>query len=330
MFDERNILKEKVLELSNQKEFQRDLAMEIFQYQYHSNSIYQDFCNQLHREPQQVKTLRDIPFLPISFFKTHRIQSGSQQAKLLFQSSGTSGMTRSQHWVPDEELYQKNALNSFERFYGPLANYTIFALLPSYMEQGNSSLIYMVKHFIHQSDGGFFLKDYVSLQNQIQKAQQQGKKVLLWGVSYALLDLIEHPDFQPIENLIVMETGGMKGRRKEIVKEELHKTLCQGFGVEHIHSEYGMTELLSQAYSLGKGIFESPSTMKILIRDSNDPLSMENMGRSGGINVIDLANLDSCAFIATQDLGKLHSETKFEVLGRFDNSDVRGCNLMVE
>ncbi len=330
--DQRNNIIKQLKTIEAKSSFDENLAMQLFYYQFHNNKLYQEFCNHLHRNPSTVQTINEIPFLPISFFKTHKIITGNPSISQTFLSSATTGMERSKHFLSDEELYKLNAVKAFERFYGSLADYVIIALLPSYLEQGNSSLIFMVDEFIrltNNSLSGFYLEDFGLISKNIQLALLKNKKIILWGVSYALLDYAQVFDLKNVENLIVMETGGMKGRRREMLKEELHLILTQAFGVKTIHSEYGMTELLSQAYSDGLGLFKPAATMKILIRDINDPLSMEPIGKTGGLNVIDLANIDSCAFIATQDLGKLHQNGTFEVLGRFDNSDVRGCNLMV-
>jgi hypothetical protein len=240
-------------------------------------------------------------------------------------------MVTSRHLVTDVSWYEESFRTGFELFYGPISNYTIFALLPSYLERGDSSLIYMVEDLIKQSNdpaSGFFLYNHDELYHQLKKQQQQQKPTVLIGVTYALLDLIEQYQIN-FPGLIVMETGGMKGRRKEMIREDLHTQLCKGFGVNAIHSEYGMTELLSQAYSTGNGIFNCPPWMRILIRDTNDPLSLLENGKAGGINIIDLANINSCSFIATQDLGQIHPDGSFEVLGRFDNADIRGCNLLI-
>ncbi|MBN2745132.1 MAG: acyltransferase [Bacteroidales bacterium] len=329
---QRNDIELKLKSKSYNDSFDEEFAMQIFHYQFYNNKIYQEFCNYLHRNPSSVKAIEEIPFLPISLFKTHKIITGNPTIAHTFLSSATTGMERSKHFLADEELYKLNAVKTFERFYGSLNEFVILALLPSYLEQGNSSLVFMIDEFIrltNNSLSGFFLEDFSLISTNIQRAQQENKKVILWGVSYALLDYAEVFDLKNVDNLIVLETGGMKGRRREMLKEELHLILTQAFSVETIHSEYGMTELLSQAYSKGYGLFEPAATMKILIRDINDPLTLESLGKTGGLNVIDLANIDSCAFIATQDLGKRHQNGNFEVQGRFDNSDVRGCNLLV-
>lgn len=293
--------------------------------------MYRDFCDFLKVEKSSVKSLQQIPFLPIQFFKSHEVVSSTNPVQETFTSSGTTGMITSKHLVTDVSLYEQSYRNAFSEFYGNIEDYAVLALLPSYLERKGSSLIYMVNDLIQLSknpNSGFYLHNYDELTSKLIELDSEGQNVLLIGVTYALLDLIEQQNFQ-LQNTNVMETGGMKGKRKEIIREELHEILCQGFGVSNIHSEYGMTELLSQAYSLGNGIFECPNWMQILIRDTEDALSYVSTGKTGGINVIDLANINSCSFIATQDLGKKYPNNSFEVLGRFDNSDIRGCNLMV-
>ena len=316
--------------ISNQKQFEK-IALKTFRYQYENNFVYQEFCDLLHTNVQKVKTLQQIPFLPIQFFKSHTVVSNNEAPQAIFTSSGTTGMTTSQHLVTDVSLYEESYRRGFSQFYGNIENYVVLALLPSYLEREGSSLIYMVEDLIqlsNQPESGFYLNNHDELIEKLIELDSQGQNVILIGVTYVLLDLIEKRKFQ-LQNTIIMETGGMKGKRKEMIREELHQQLCAGFGVSSIHSEYGMTELLSQAYSLGAGIFECPSWMQILIRDTEDALSYITNGKTGGINVIDLANRNSCAFIATQDLGKKYANGTFEVLGRFDNSDIRGCNLMV-
>lgn len=282
-------------------------------------------------EPQKVKTLQQIPFLPIQFFKSHNVVSNTNAIEATFTSSGTTGTNTSKHLVTDTSIYEESYRKGFSQFYGNIKDYVVLALLPSYLEREGSSLIYMVKDLIQlskHSDSGFYLHNHDELIKKLLELDQSGQNVILIGVTYALLDLIEKQQFQ-LQNTIIMETGGMKGKRKEMIREELHNELCEGFGVSMIHSEYGMTELLSQAYSLGNGVFECPSWMHVLTRDTEDALSYIPEGKTGGLNVIDLANINSCSFIATQDLGKKNPNNSFEVLGRFDNSDIRGCNLMV-
>ena len=306
-------------------------ALQTFGYQYHHNQVYQRFCTLLGRTPDKVRQLTDIPFLPIEFFKSEAVYCGNERPTTVFTSSGTTGSQTSRHYVKDLAVYQESFRQGFADFYGNIEEYTVLALLPSYLERTGSSLIIMVADLIERSgsvDSGFYLNEYDLLAEKLTALDRSGRKVLLIGVSFALLDLVETHRFQ-LKNTIVMETGGMKGRRKELIREELHAILCEGFGVEHIHSEYGMTELLSQAYSAGSGLYESVRWLKVLIRDTNDALSYQRPLKTGGINLIDLANIHSCSFIATQDLGRLHPDGKFEVLGRFDNADIRGCNLLI-
>jgi hypothetical protein len=324
------IISQDIFTISSQKQFEK-IALKVFRFQYENNSVYQEFCDFLKVEKGNVKSLDQIPFLPIQFFKSHEVLSNSNPIQETFVSSGTTGMITSKHLVADVSLYESSYKNAFSEFYGNIQDYAVLALLPSYLEREGSSLIYMVKDLIalsNNENSGFYLNDYDALIAKLIDLDASGQNVLLIGVTYALLDLIELHNFQ-LQNTIIMETGGMKGKRKEMIREELHEILCKGFGVTSIHSEYGMTELLSQAYSLGNGIFECPNWMSILIRDTEDALSYVSSGKTGGINVIDLANINSCSFIATQDLGKKYANNSFEVLGRFDNSDIRGCNLMV-
>ena len=324
------ITSQDIFTISNAKQFEK-IALKVFRYQHENNSVYREFCELLKIEKGSVKSLQQIPFLPIQFFKSHEVVSNSDSIQETFTSSGTTGMISSKHLITDVTLYEDSYRNAFSEFYGNIEDYVVLALLPSYLERSGSSLIYMVKDLIelsNNSNSGFYLNNYDELISKLIELDSLGQNVLLIGVTYALLDLIEKRKFE-LKNTIIMETGGMKGKRKEIIREELHELLCDGFGVLSIHSEYGMTELLSQAYSLGNGIFECPNWMNILIRDTEDPLTYVPVGKTGGINVIDLANINSCSFIATQDLGKKYPNNSFEVLGRFDNSDIRGCNLMV-
>jgi phenylacetate-coenzyme A ligase PaaK-like adenylate-forming protein len=319
-----------VLDIASPEEF-NTRTLEIFHFQYQNNPVYRQFCDLLKKDLAEVKKPEDIPFMPIEFFKTHKVQSGKYTSEAIFTSSGTTGHQTSKHFVSDLSLYVESFRRSFKRFYGNIEDYTILALLPSYLEREGSSLIYMVNDLIKRSKSnhsGFYLNDIYKLKEKMDSLEAEQKKILLIGVSFALLDLVEKFSFK-LKNTVVMETGGMKGRRKEMIRAELHKILGNGFGVEKIHSEYGMTELLSQAYSYGDGIFECPPWMKIIIRDPEDALSLLPPGKSGGINVIDLANINSCSFIATQDLGRNIGAGKTEILGRFDNSDIRGCNLLV-
>ncbi|MEM6721619.1 MAG: acyl transferase [Bacteroidota bacterium] len=307
------------------------VAFQTFQHQFEHNRTYRSFCDLLYIHPSDVKKIEDIPFLPIQFFKSHEIVSNNHPIQETFTSSGTTGSTPSKHHVTDISIYEESYRKGFDYFYGSIEEYVVLALLPNYLERKGSSLVYMANDLIQRSkqpESGFYLNDLKALTEKLIQLDQAGKKVLLIGVSFALLDLIETTQFQ-LKNTIIMETGGMKGRRKEMIRTELHEQLCEGFGVSEIHSEYGMTELLSQGYSKGNGIFETPPWMKILTRDPEDALTLQPNGKSGGINVIDLANINSCSFIATQDLGKVHADGTFEIIGRFDHSDIRGCNLMV-
>jgi len=306
-------------------------ALKVFRMQYADNPVYREFCGYLNTKPAKVRQLTDIPFLPIGFFKSKEIISKGKKSEAIFTSSGTTGSLTSKHLVSDLQVYEHSFRKAFDHFYGNIKDYCVLALLPSYLERQGSSLIYMVDDLIKQSGhekSGFYLDDLEGLTDQLAQLEAAGTKTLLIGVSFALLDMAENYPVK-LRNTIIMETGGMKGRRKELIREELHHILKSGFGVEGIHSEYGMTELLSQAYSKGNGSFETPPWMKILIRDTEDPMTYQPMGKTGGMNIIDLANVNSCAFIATQDLGKMHPDGCFEILGRFDNSDIRGCNLMV-
>lgn len=319
-----------IFTISNQKQFEK-AALKVFRFQYENNLVYREFCDFLKTDVQRVKSLEQIPFLPIQFFKSHKVVSNESPIQEIFTSSGTTGMATSQHLVTDITLYEESYRKGFSEFYGNIEDYVVLALLPSYLERKGSSLIYMVEDLIQMTnnpESGFYLHNHNELIEKLIRLDQSGQNVILIGVTYALLDLIEKHPFQ-LRNTIIMETGGMKGMRKEMIREELHAQLCEGFGVTAIHSEYGMTELLSQAYSLGNGVFECPSWMQILVRDTEDALTYVKEGKTGGINVIDLANINSCSFIATQDLGKKNPNNSFEVLGRFDNSDIRGCNLMV-
>ena len=318
---------ERIFSIQSKNEFEA-LSLEAFHYQVENCEIYGDFVRHLNKpEP---KTVSDIPFLPISFFKTHKVIDFNHDAAIIFKSSGTTGMERSKHFVVDEHIYQKSFSLGFNYFFGDLENCVIAALLPNYIEQGDSSLIYMIDHLIQQTkneNSGFFLDDFSSLQSAYLNANANGKKFILFGVSYALLDLAEAGMTFP--EAVIFETGGMKGRREEWTKEQLHSFLCAHFQTTTIASEYGMTELLSQAYSVEDGKFKTPPWMKALIRDVNDPFSYVSEGKTGGINIIDLANIYSCSFISTQDLGR-HSGDTFQLMGRFDQADLRGCNMLVQ
>ncbi|MFD2543262.1 acyl transferase [Lacinutrix gracilariae] len=321
---------ENIFSIKTQSDF-NTVALEVFKFQFENNAVYRSFCDLLYIHPSDVKRVEDIPFLPISFFKTHSILSTTDKIQETFTSSGTTGSVTSKHQVTNVSIYEESFLKGFKHFYGNIEEYTILALLPNYLEREGSSLIYMVNDLITKSkkpESGFYLNNLKDLTTKLERLEAQGEKVLLIGVSFALLDLVEKHSFQ-LNNTIIMETGGMKGRRKELIREELHAILKQGFGVQNIHSEYGMTELLSQAYSTGNGVFKCPNWMQVLTRDIEDALTIQSPGKTGGLNVIDLANINSCSFIATQDLGKVSQDSSFQILGRFDHSDIRGCNLMV-
>jgi len=308
-----------------------ELAMKIFQFQAHYNSVYRAFIKARNIDPSKVVEVKQIPFLPIQFFKSHQVVSGDfHEFKQFYSSSGTTGAITSRHYIWSEAFYLDHARRIFERQYGSLGDYHVLALLPAYLDRQGSSLVAMADHFIKLSGSGhsgFYLYNHQELIEKLLVLQNSPKKILLIGVTFALLDLVEN-ELPEMPNLIVMETGGMKGRRKEMIREEVHEILCKGFGVDEIHSEYGMTELMSQAYSPGGGKYNLPGSMRIYLRDTHDPFSISNRTQ-GGINVIDLANFHSCSFIETQDLGRVDQEGGLEILGRFDNSEIRGCNLMV-
>ncbi len=323
------------------KSFERDLsrvnednfeniALSLFQFQAKENKVYQKYLTYLGVNIDRITTLDQIPFLPISFFKTHDVVTGDWTAESTFYSSSTTGATPSRHKVKSVQEYLNHSIQIFEGFYGPVNDYHIFALLPSYLEREGASLVVMVSHFIKESGSpysAFYLNNLSELQAHLKKSHQD-RKVLLLGVSFALMDLAEKMELD-LSDCIVMETGGMKGRRVELTRDELHQYLSQRFNVPSIHSEYGMTELFSQAYSKGQGYFQAPSGMKIVVRSINDPFEVLGKGKTGGINVIDLSNIYTCAFVETQDLGRIRQDGSFEILGRMDNSDVRGCNLLV-
>ena len=319
-----------IFDIKSNQDFEKK-ALEIFRFQANKNLVYREYLSHLKITITSVQSLSEIPFLPIQFFKSHKVVSSRDAEQQIFLSSGTTGSVQSKHYVSDVSLYERSYLQGFDHFYGDIEEMVVLALLPSYLEREGSSLVYMVDDLISKSkqpESGFYLNNLDELKDVLLKLDALGKKVLLIGVSFALLDLVEKHQFS-LKNTFVMETGGMKGKRKEMIREELHAVLKTGFGVSEIHSEYGMTELLSQAYSKGHGVFQCPPWMKILIRDTEDPLSLLSNGKAGGMNVIDLANKNSCSFIATQDLGKVLNETSFTILGRFDNSDIRGCNLLI-
>lgn len=323
-----NKIIDKIFNIKSEEDFKK-ICFEIFKYQVDYNPIYSSYCEIILKGKNPNK-ITDIPFLPISFFKEEQIICQGQKIEEIFLSSGTTG-NQSKHLVSDLSIYKKSFRKSFELFYGDITDYCILSLLPNYREREGSSLIYMVDDFIKNSkhpDSGFYLNDYKKLTQTLIELENKNQKTILFGVSYALLDLaVQFP--QKLNNTIIIETGGTKGNRKEILKEELHESLKSCFKTKTIHSEYGMTELLSQSYSKGNGIFKSPPWKKVLIRDINDPLSFVDNNITGGINIIDLSNIYSCPFIATQDLGKKYNDDSFSIIGRYDNSDVRGCNLLV-
>ena len=320
---------ERIFSINSHNEFDK-MCLDVFQFQYTHCKIYQRFCNLIGKCKLTVSTPGDIPFLPIEFFKKEKVLINNAKAEIIFTSSGTTGQQTSKHYVSDVSLYEKSYLKGFTNFYKKIEDYCVLALLPSYLDRKGSSLIYMTNDLINRSKhpkSGFYLNNLKELVEILKELENKNQKTLLIGVSFALLDLAEQFNLK-LKHTIVMETGGMKGRRKEMIRTELHKKLSESFGVEKIHSEYGMTELLSQAYSKGDGIFECPPWMRILTRNTENPLQPVAEGKTGGINVIDLANVNSCSFIATQDLGKVYADRTFEILGRFDHSDIRGCNLM--
>ena len=306
------------------------IAFEVFKFQYKNNTVYKSYCDLLKKTPSNVEDISRVPFLPISFFKSHSVICTKKYDKV-FYSSGTTNDNLSKHYVSDINIYEKSFLKNFIDNYGDPKEYVILGLLPNYMENENSSLIYMVNNLIELSksnDSGFFLKEYDPIIEKMKSLSRKNKTIILIGVSYALLDLTMNKNLN-LENTIIIETGGMKGRRREMIKKELHEILKERTGLKKIHSEYGMTELLSQAYSKSDGIFSCPKWMKIFIRDINDPNFLYSSNKSGGINIIDLANVNSCSFIATEDMGSLHKNGGFEIIGRIDHSDTRGCNLLV-
>jgi phenylacetate-coenzyme A ligase PaaK-like adenylate-forming protein len=323
-------MREQIFNITSEDNFKK-IALTVFKHQFKNNKVYRSFCDLIYVHPSDVTKIEEIPFLPIQFFKSRKVLSSIDEIQEIFTSSGTTGSITSKHFVTDISLYKESYLEGFKHFYGNIEDYVVLALLPNYLERKGSSLVFMVDDLIKKSknsESGFYLNNIDELAQKLIKLDENGQKIVLMGVSFALLDLVEKHQFS-LKNTIIMETGGMKGRRKELVREELHQLLQDGFKVDEIHSEYGMTELLSQGYSKGKGVFETPPWMKILARDTEDALTILPIGKAGGINVIDLANYNSCSFIATQDLGKVHKNGTFEIIGRFDTSDIRGCNLMV-
>ncbi len=314
-----------IFSIATQADFDR-MTLEVFRFQAEACAPYREYLELLGVDPAAVECPKQIPFLPIELFKSHRVYCGSNPPQQIFTSSSTTGQTPSRHYVADLRIYEEAFTRSFELFYGPAEQTAIYALLPNYLEREGSSLIYMVEGLIRRGGGGFYLYDHDALLRDMEA--HQGKKILL-GVSYALWDLAEEQR-GALHDVIVMETGGMKGRREELPREEFHRLLCDAFGVQSIHSEYGMAELMSQAYSDGNGIFRTPPWMRICVRDLNDPFRLLPNGATGGINLIDLANLYSCSFLQTQDLGKVYDDGSFRILGRISGSEIRGCNLLVQ
>ena len=322
---------EQIFSIKTDKEFE-EIALQIFRYQAENIDVYNKYLKYLKVDYSKITELKKIPFLPIEFFKTHKIISSKIKEKIIFTSSGTTGFKTSKHYVSDVNIYEQSFNLAFNYFYGNIESYCILGLLPSYLEREGSSLIYMVESLIKQSNNsksGFYLNNITELVETLQILEAKNEKYILFGVTYALLDLTENYNLQ-LNNAIIMETGGMKGKRKEISKQEMHNELINNLGVKSVHSEYGMTELLSQAYSKANAIYKSPPWMKVIIRDIYDPFNYVSTNRSGGINIIDLANINSCSFIETKDLGKRFEDDTFTILGRFDNSDIRGCNLLVQ
>lgn len=311
------------------------LAIDIFQFQHSNNTIYKAYCDALHIKPEKIDNFKNIPFLPIQFFKTKGITTTSFSPQTIFESSGTTGSVKSRHLIKDLSVYEESFLKTFELFYGAPEKYCIIGLLPSYLERENSSLVYMVNQLIKKSqhpNSGFYLNDFGKLHTTLSENEQKKQPTLLIGVSFALIDFAEQYPMK-LKHTIVMETGGMKGRKKELIRTALHEILQTKLGVKSVHSEYGMTELLSQAYAEKDGLFSSPPWMKILIRAEDDPMDVNCINDekiiSGAVNIIDLANIYSCSFISTDDTGKLHPDGSFEITGRLDNADMRGCSLMV-
>jgi phenylacetate-coenzyme A ligase PaaK-like adenylate-forming protein len=327
-----NEIRDQIFKIKSETDF-NNLAIAVFNYQYERNEVYQKYVNSLRATPKTISHYTQIPFLPIEFFKSQNVVCQPESDKAIkFTSSGTTGQSTSVHTVNHVALYEESFSRSFELFYGKPHEYCILALLPNYLERTGSSLVYMFDRLIKESGhpkSGFYLHNLDELITTIYELKKSNQKTLLLGVTYALLDLAEK-NTGLNDSFIVMETGGMKGKRREMIREELHGFLSAKLGVKNIHSEYGMTELLSQAYSKKQGIFRCPPWMRVLIRDTNDPFTLLPEKKGGGINVIDLANLYSCSFIETKDLGKLHNGFNFEIIGRFDNSDIRGCNLMIQ
>ena len=318
-----------VFSISGPDQF-RSLALQVFRFQYYNNPVYRQYCDLLKTGPESVSAIEEIPFLPISCFKTHTVASSVYEPRIIFESSGTTGDATSRHYIKDEALYRKSFRACFELFYGRPENYCILGLLPSYLERGNSSLVYMVQDLItatRHADSGFYLHDFEKLSQTLQRLERSGQPVLLIGVTYALLDFAEQYPV-PLQHTIMMETGGMKGRRRELLREEVHRLLREAFSLPAVHSEYGMTELLSQAYAKEGGRFQTPPWMQMMVREEDDPFHFLPAGKSGALNIIDLANLFSCSFIATEDIGRLHEDGSFSVAGRQDQAALRGCSLL--
>jgi hypothetical protein len=327
---QRKAILEAVLDIKNQ-DF-NEVSLSIFNLQYEYNAIYRSFIDFLKINREEISSWKDIPFLPIQFFKKYEVKTGDWQAEMIFTSSGTTGQITSQHFVKNVDFYVKNTLIGYEKFYGDIENYCVLALLPSYLERSGSSLVVMAHDFIKRSkyaESGFFLDDYEKLITQLIDNQRNKIPTLLLGVTFALLDLADLYEVD-LSNIIIMETGGMKGRRKEITRNEFHSILIKKFNIQTVHSEYGMTELCSQGYSKGNGIFYPCDTLKIITKEINDPFANQVFGKNGVVNIVDLANLDSCAFIATEDVGVMYEDESFEIKGRLDASEMRGCNLMME
>lgn len=323
-------LARRVFSIQNQSEFEA-LALDVFRFQYHHNHLYRSYCRAVNKGEADIKNIAGIPFLPISFFKSHNVQCvENSMAEVVFESSGTTGQQPSRHFVTDAGLYTTSFRRTFYQFYGNVKEYCIIGLLPSYLERQHSSLVYMVADLIAQSDhprSGFYLYEFEKLAQTLAALETNGSRTILFGVTYALLDFAKrHP--MPLRHTTIIETGGMKGRKEEMLREEVHGVLKKLFSLPAIHSEYGMTELLSQAYAQAGGMFQTPPWMQVLIREQDDPLSLAGGGKTGGINVIDLANIYSCAFIATEDAGRLHADGSFAVSGRLDNAEIRGCSLL--
>lgn len=322
-------INDRIFNIKNEDEFQR-VSLEVFNYQIKNNDLYRKFSS-LTLKNKKPKKAEEIPFLPIDFFKTNEIKTSNKTVEKIFKSSGTSGL-RSKHYVQNLDIYKKSFITNFKENYGPIKDLCILALLPSYIENGNSSLIFMIEELIilsENKDSGFYNSNFLKISNTIKNREAKNQKTILIGVTYSLLDFAK--DYkQNLNHTTIIETGGMKGKRKELLKEEIHNILKSSFDVKNIHSEYGMTELLSQAYSKKDGIFTTPNWMKVLVRDINDPITLLANNQTGGVNIIDLANINSCSFIATQDIGIKLGENKFKITGRFSNADVRGCNLLIQ